>query len=421
MSNRPFFLLLATVSLGFVAVLWPFLGAVFWAVVLAILFQPLNQRLHARMPHMPSLAALAALLLCLVVVVLPLVLIGASLVQEATMLYEHLSSGRLDFGAHLRQMVAVMPQWLHEWLESLDLTSIQALQQKFSSLAAEAARRMAAQAVAVGSNTLGVLVSFGIMMYLLYFLLRDGAALARRIHDVVPLEARHKKELAGKFATVIRATIKGNLAVAVAQGALGGIIFWALGIQGPVLWGTIMAFLSLLPAVGASLIWGPVAIYFLATGEAGKGIALTAYGILVIGLVDNLLRPILVGKDTRMPDYVVLISTLGGMALFGLTGFVIGPVIAALFIACWDIYARLDCPMSCTADTPCAHGQHSTCPERAPRAPGHAAPAVASPRTSAPQRPQAPPPQTGAPTEAKGQGPTSAPASRRRRRRPPPG
>lgn len=365
MSNRPFFLLLATVSLGFVAVLWPFLGAVFWAVVLAILFQPLNQRLHMRMPHMPSLAALAALLMCLVVVVLPLVLIGVSLVQEATMLYEHLSSGRLDFGAYMRQMVAVMPQWVHEWLESLDLTSIQALQQKFSSLAAEAARRIAARAVAVGSNTLGVLVSFGIMMYLLYFLLRDGAALARRIHDVVPLEARHKKELAGKFATVIRATIKGNLAVAVAQGALGGVIFWALGIQGPVLWGTIMAFLSLLPAVGASLIWGPVAIYFLATGEVGKGVALTAYGILVIGLVDNLLRPILVGKDTRMPDYVVLISTLGGMALFGLTGFVIGPVIAALFIACWDIYARLDCPMSCTSDTPCAHGQPSTCPDRA--------------------------------------------------------
>jgi predicted PurR-regulated permease PerM len=105
------------------------------------------------------------------------------------------------------------------------------------------------------------------------------------------------------------------------------------------MWGVLMAFLSLLPAVGASLIWGPVAIYFLATGATGQAAILTAYGIGVIGLVDNLLRPLLVGKDTKMPDYVVLISTLGGMALFGLTGFVIGPVIAALFMATWGLFA----------------------------------------------------------------------------------
>ena len=127
--------------------------------------------------------------------------------------------------------------------------------------------------------------------------------------------------------------------VAASQGALGGLMCWFLGIQGPVLWGVLMAFLSLLPAVGAGLIWVPVAIYFLATGAVWQGLTLTAFGVFVIGLVDNLLRPILVGKDTKMPDYVVLISTLGGMALFGLTGFVIGPVIAALFMATRDLFA----------------------------------------------------------------------------------
>ena len=125
--------------------------------------------------------------------------------------------------------------------------------------------------------------------------------------------------------------------VAAAQGMLGGFIFWVLGIQAPVLWGVLMAFLSLLPAVGAGLIWGPVAIYFLATGALWQAGVLTAFGVGVIGLVDNLLRPLLVGKDTKMPDYVVLISTLGGMTLFGINGFVIGPVIAALFMACWDL------------------------------------------------------------------------------------
>ncbi|MFO6181537.1 AI-2E family transporter, partial [Pseudomonas aeruginosa] len=122
------------------------------------------------------------------------------------------------------------------------------------------------------------------------------------------------------------------------QGALGGLIFWVLGIEGALLWGTLMAFLSLLPAIGAALIWAPVAAYFLLTGAIWQGVVLILFCVVVIGLVDNILRPILVGKDTKMPDYVVLISTLGGMALFGLNGFVIGPLIAALFMASWDLF-----------------------------------------------------------------------------------
>jgi predicted PurR-regulated permease PerM len=134
------------------------------------------------------------------------------------------------------------------------------------------------------------------------------------------------------FTTVIRATVKGNVLVAIAQGALGGLIFWFLHVQAPLLWAVVMAFLSLLPAVGAAIVWAPVAIYFLVTGAVWQGVVLIAVGVFVIGLVDNFLRPVLVGKDTKMPDYVVLLSTVGGMALFGLNGFVIGPVVAALFM-----------------------------------------------------------------------------------------
>lgn len=140
-----------------------------------------------------------------------------------------------------------------------------------------------------------------------------------------------------KFTTVIRATVKGNFLVAGAQGAMGGLAFWMLGIQAPLLWAVVMAFLSLLPAVGAALVWAPVALYLLATGAIWKAAMLTAFGVLVIGMIDNVLRPILVGKDIKMPDYLVLISTIGGIAIFGLNGFVIGPVVAALFIALWDI------------------------------------------------------------------------------------
>ncbi len=159
--------------------------------------------------------------------------------------------------------------------------------------------------------------------------LGDGeAALSKRIRDAIPLRAEQKQDFLSKFTIVIRATVKGDMLVALLQGTLGGLIFWFLGIGAPLLWGVVMAFFSLLPAIGAGLIWVPVAIYLLASGAVWQGVVLIAFGSLVIGLVDNFLRPILVGKDTKMPDYVVLVSTLGGIATFGLNGFVVGPVIA---------------------------------------------------------------------------------------------
>jgi predicted PurR-regulated permease PerM len=198
---------------------------------------------------------------------------------------------------------------------------------------------LATQALNIGQNTFNFVINLFIMLYLLFFLLRDGDDLIRRIRSAMPLHGEQQRDLFAKFTAVIRATVKGNIVVAIVQGVLGGIIFWLLGVHAPVLWGVLMTVLSLLPAVGSALIWLPVAIYFLVTGAIWQGIVLIAFGVLVIGLVDNVLRPILVGKDTKMPDYVVLISTLGGIAIFGLNGFVIGPVIAAMFMAVWDIVA----------------------------------------------------------------------------------
>jgi predicted PurR-regulated permease PerM len=160
---------------------------------------------------------------------------------------------------------------------------------------------------------------------------------------------------------------------------LGGLAFWALDIGGAVFWGAIMAFLSLLPAVGAALVWGPVAIYLFSTGAIGHGALLTFWGVVVIGMSDNVLRPILVGKETRMPDYLVLISTLGGMSLMGINGFVIGPTIAAMFIASWALFQR--------GSTPRRRGQTAQV----------ALPAVtAAAEASALTDPSAPPPATSA-------------------------
>ncbi|WP_313077121.1 AI-2E family transporter [Melaminivora sp.] len=339
LQGRTLLLVLIAATVGFAAILWPFNGAVFWGVVLAILFTPLHRRLLARMPRWPNLAAFLTLCLCLLVVILPTALIGASMVQEASVAYNRLRSGQLNFGEYVQQVLDALPPWAVSLLQRFHLTSMSEVQERLTSLGAQASKVLATKALDMGQNTLQFIVSLGVMLYLLFFLLRDGTALVQRIRDAIPMDDGHKRQLGEKFTTVIRATVKGNIVVAAVQGALGGLIFWVLDIQGPVMWGVLMAFLSLLPAVGASLIWGPVAIYFFATGAVWQASILTAFGLGVIGLVDNLLRPLLVGKDTKMPDYVVLISTLGGMALFGLMGFVIGPVIAALFMAVWDLFA----------------------------------------------------------------------------------
>ena len=199
---------------------------------------------------------------------------------------------------------------------------------------------IAAQALAIGQNTVGLVVSSFVMLYLLFFLLRDGDALARRIRDAAPLDNAQQNALFRRFTAVIRATVKGSIVVAIVQGALGGLIFWLLGIQGALLWGAVMAVLSLLPAVGAGLVWLPVSLYLLFTGAIWQGIVLIAFGALVISTVDNVLRPILVGGETKIPDYLVLIATLGGITIFGVNGLIIGPVIAAMFLAAWDLFSE---------------------------------------------------------------------------------
>lgn len=339
LEQKAFILLLVLVSLAFGWILLPFYGAVFWGAVLAIVFAPVYRKLLARTGQRRTLAALLTVLIILVLVFLPLSLIAASLVQEGTALYERLQQGDISIAGYANQIYAALPEWFTQLLGRFGLDNLSLLQQRLTTALNQGGQKIASSALNFGQNTFDFVVSFFIMLYLLFFLLRDGAQLQRRMRNAIPLNAVYLRNLSGKFTTVIRATVKGNIAVAIVQGALGGAAFWFLGIHAPVLWAVLMAFLSLLPAVGAGLVWGPVALYLLATGETLPGIGLVVYGVMVIGLVDNVLRPLLVGKDTKMPDYLVLISTLGGMAVFGLNGFVIGPLIAAMFIAVWDIFA----------------------------------------------------------------------------------
>jgi predicted PurR-regulated permease PerM len=341
LEDRTFLLLLVVVSVAFVWILWPLYGAVLWAIIVAVVFAPLCRRLSRRMGHRPSLAAIVTLTLVILVVILPLTLITASLVREASGIYERLQSGELDVARYFQRSVDALPAWAAGLLERFGLTDLSQVQSRLSGSLLRASQFIATQAVNIGQSTFDFVVSLFVMLYLLFFLLRDGDALSARIRRAVPLRAEQQRALFDEFVVVIRATIKGSVVVALVQGALGALIFWILGVKAALFWGVVMAFLSLLPAVGTALVWVPVAVYFLVTGALWQGIVLIAYGVLVIGLVDNLLRPILVGRDTRMPDYVVLVATLGGLALFGFNGLVIGPGVAAVFMAAWETFGRI--------------------------------------------------------------------------------
>lgn len=339
-EDRGFLLLITAVSLAFVWILWPLYGAVLWGIVAAILFAPLNRRLLKALGQRRSLAAFATVLVIVVIVILPLTLVAASLTQEATGVYRRIKSGELDLVQLSQHVLDILPAWATSLLDRFGLVSLGAIRERLSASLAEGSQLLAGHALNIGQGTFDFVVNLFVMLYLLFFLFRDGKALSMRLKRAIPLRAEHRQAFLLKFVVVVRATIKGDFLVALLQGTLGGLIFWFLGIGAPLLWAVVMAFLSLFPAIGAALVWGPVAIYLLATGATWQGLVLIAYGALVIGLVDNLLRPILVGKDTKMPDYVVLISTLGGIATFGLNGFVIGPAIAAMFIAAWDMFSE---------------------------------------------------------------------------------
>ncbi len=332
--------LLVLVTVAFIWILLPFYGAVFWAVILGILFAPVQRKLQQKFGWQRNVTSLCTLSLCLVIAILPVIIVSILLVQEGATVYKNIESGELDIAAYLAQFKHSLPPYFQHLLDRFGMGELDSLREKIVKAAMQGSQALATQAFSFGQGTFEFVVSFFIMLYLLFFFLRDGPELARKMRTAVPLEENHKRRLQLKFNRVVRATVKGNVVVAVTQGALGGLIFWFLDIPSALLWAVLMAFLSLLPAVGAGIVWAPVAVYFLLSGMIWQGVVLGLFGVFVIGLVDNVLRPILVGKDTKMPDYLILVSTLGGLAVFGLNGFVIGPLIAALFLSSWALFVE---------------------------------------------------------------------------------
>jgi predicted PurR-regulated permease PerM len=332
--------MLLMVTLAFFGLIRDLLMPIFWAIVLAILFQGTYQRSKRLARGRSALAAVLTIVFILVIVVFPLLLMGAAVTREAVVLFERVSSGKIDFLSDLIQFaeknIPMFERYLHEFVADPEK-----IQEHVSNAAVAVGSFLASRAVGIGQDAIRIGLYLALMIYVLFFFLRDGDEMIRAFMYILPLGDVRERELMAQFAGVSRATIKGVLVVGVVQGALGGLFFFFLGIGAPAFWGMIMAVFSFLPAIGPAVVWLPAAIILMIAGDVGKGIVLLLGGILIISLIDNILRPILVGRDTRMPDFLVLLSTIGGLAVFGISGVVIGPIIAALFLTFWRIFGEV--------------------------------------------------------------------------------
>jgi predicted PurR-regulated permease PerM len=343
-ESRVFLGLVLVVTAVFLWMVRGFLMPVFWAAVFAVLFQPLYRRTLRTVRGREAAAAGVMTLLVVFSVVIPAALLFTAVAQQALWLYNRVATGDINMNA---------PAELAErWLPALTTTlgrygvDMDQLRTSLENSAALGAQFIASRALTLGQNALTTAVMFALMLYLLFFFFRDGERMVAGLVRALPMGDERERRLLRKFAEVSRATVKGTLIVGAVQGALGGIMFALVGIQAAVFWGVMMGILSLLPAVGPALVWLPAAVILLASGALWQGLVVIVAGMLIVSMVDNLLRPILVGRETQMPDYLVLLATLGGLTVFGIAGFVAGPIVAALFLVMWAMFAEEYAPLT---------------------------------------------------------------------------
>lgn len=330
-----FFTLLLCVTGVFIYMLGEYLASVLWAMVCAVVFYPWFLWLQKKFKGRDTVAALTTVFCVIMVVIIPLVLIGGLVVNESLNLYQSLSAD--ERGSFDQTSLLDRVSQATAYLEPYGVSQAVA-EERIREWAGNILQTVASSLVFFSQLTVTFIIHTVIMMYLLFFFLRDGAKLKKILMHHLPLGDAYEIRLIDRFSETTQAVVKGTLAIAVIQGLIGGILFMAVGISSPVLWGVAMGVLAIIPLVGTALIWLPAAVVLILTGSLWSGIIIIAVGALIISLIDEFLRPILVGRGSKMPDAIVLLATIGGLATFGVSGFIIGPIVAALFLALWVMF-----------------------------------------------------------------------------------
>jgi len=333
LRNIIFFGLFGIVLIMAVVLIMPFFYPIFWAAVIAIMFRPAYKKLNLKKDR-PNFNALVSVILILLIIILPLGLVGALLVNESMIMFNSLGSESSTITETFKSAIETLKH--NRFTAPLNIDEA-FWTDKFSSFARDLSEFIYSHLKSITQNVAQFLIMFIIMVYTLYFFIRDADKLTRLFSRVCPIGKGKEKLLVEKFIATTRATLKSTLVIGIFQGTLGCLVFWAVGIQGAMVWGVVMVFASILPT-GSAIIWVPAGIIMLLTSHIWKGIVLLVFGTFVIGIVDNILRPVLIGKELQMHNLLILFSTLGGLVLFGFSGFIIGPVIVSVLLALWEIY-----------------------------------------------------------------------------------
>ena len=338
-ASKVFLLLVVgAITLTFLSMIKPFIMAVLLAGIFSSLAQPVYRRFNVWFGGRRSAASVFTLLMIVLVIILPLGFLLGIVTSEAIKVGESISPWVQDKINNPDKVIV--------WMEGLPYF------EKIAPYEDDILTR-AGQMVGVLSKflinnlshattgTVHFLFMMMIMLYSMYFFLMDGGKLIDLLLYYLPLEDREERRLLEKFSSVTRATLKGTAVIGLLQGGLAGLAFQMAGIPSAIFWGTLMVVLSVIPGIGTALIWVPAAAILIAGGHLAKGIGLALFCGLIVGSIDNVLRPRLVGKDTQMPDLLILLGTMGGIMMFGVLGLILGPIVAALFVTIWEIYGSV--------------------------------------------------------------------------------
>ncbi len=342
MNNKPgihfqnvgFIILLVFITLSFLYIIKPFFLAVFWAALIAGIFIPLQRFLNKKIKN-PNLCAGVTLIIILLCLIIPFGFLVNLLVLEVFDIYKSFGS---QGGAWMEKLTATLNALTQNTLFArfnIDQTFIL---EKSQDVIKAVSGYLINHISDFTQNTIVVIIKFAVMLYALFYFLRDGEKLLESISNHIPVNKRYLETFSHQFFSTAKATLKFTFVIGGLQGFLGGLIFYMTGIEKALIWGVIMMGLSILPGVGCAFVWVPAGIIMLVLGHIWQGIVILIFGSVVISGVDNLLRPVLLGRDTKMHALLIFLSTLGGIAVIGLSGFVLGPIIAALFLASWNLF-----------------------------------------------------------------------------------
>ena len=334
-STNAYYLLLALITILFVSIIFNFAAPILWSIVVSIIFYPLYEK-FLLMTNKKSLSSILSLILILLLVIIPSIGILGLITNELIIFINSFDDYSLE-----RYVEMIPNESLINDLLAWAGLSITQLTEKADDFLLSASKVFYESVSTISANVINFFISLFLFIYLTFFFLKDGEKIVKSCMDAFPMKNEDESYLLNEFQKTTRATIKGTIIVALAQGFLGYMTLLLLGVEGALIWGAVMALLSIIPAVGTILVWLPIALVLFLNGQIMEASILIFSGIFIIGMIDNLLRPILIGKETKIPDYLILLTTIGGISIFGITGFIIGPIIASLFISIWSLSSRV--------------------------------------------------------------------------------